>query len=199
MAHQTSFLERYRAGEYEQVWDELVTLGEQVHEEPLYSGAVAVARETMRRVRHNILLLIPRLRDLGYVFGHAWAVPQGALTAQHVVEFAREYPPLDPPAANTAHLLAEVERRAGPLPLSLRAFYEIVGGVNLIGAHPVWDASRLDPLEVDSARAVLHRDDLEHWSDDRQEDGSCELPIAPDEYFKYRRGPLCHRLAWCGR
>ena len=42
MAHQTSFLERYRAGEYEQVWDELVTLGEQVHEEPLYSGAVAV-------------------------------------------------------------------------------------------------------------------------------------------------------------
>jgi hypothetical protein len=39
---------------------------------------------------------------------------------------------------------------------------------------------------VISARAVLELDDWMRWSDDIEEDGSCNLPIAPDEYHKYR-------------
>lgn len=47
------FLERYLNGEYEQVWAELLELGAQIRDEPLYSDALAVARETMNRARKN--------------------------------------------------------------------------------------------------------------------------------------------------
>jgi len=36
-----SYLERYLAGEHEQVWAELVALGPAVREEPVYSDALA--------------------------------------------------------------------------------------------------------------------------------------------------------------
>jgi hypothetical protein len=70
MAVGATYLERYVAGEYEQVWAELVALGEQVREEPLYADAWAVACETMRRVRANIERLIPRLVQVGFSFGY---------------------------------------------------------------------------------------------------------------------------------
>ncbi len=70
-----SFLERYLAGEHEQVWDELTALGEAVYEASLYEEARAVACETMRRARHNIEHLIPRLVALGYQFGYGWIQP----------------------------------------------------------------------------------------------------------------------------
>src|SRR5258708_6983758 len=66
----SSFLERYERGEHERVWDELLALGAAVWEGPLYADALAVARETMRRVRHNVELLVPRLRSLGFAFGY---------------------------------------------------------------------------------------------------------------------------------
>jgi hypothetical protein len=53
-----SYLARYLDGEHEQVWAELVALGAAVRDEPLYSDAWAIACETMRRVRHNIELLV---------------------------------------------------------------------------------------------------------------------------------------------
>lgn len=65
----SSFIDRYEQGECEQVWAELQALGEHVREEPYYSDALAVAHETMRRVRHNLELLVPRLTELGYCFG----------------------------------------------------------------------------------------------------------------------------------
>lgn len=34
------YLERYLAGEYEQVWDDLVALGAAVREEPVYADAL---------------------------------------------------------------------------------------------------------------------------------------------------------------
>jgi hypothetical protein len=49
MAAKTPYLERYMAGEYERVWDELVALGAEVREEPLYSDALAVARDDEAR------------------------------------------------------------------------------------------------------------------------------------------------------
>src|SRR5262245_2042430 len=70
-----SYLDRYLAGEYEQVWAELVALDGVVREEPIYSDALAVARETMRRVRWNIETLIPRLIAIGYQFGYGWVQP----------------------------------------------------------------------------------------------------------------------------
>jgi hypothetical protein len=112
-----SFLERYGQGEYEQVWAEMIALGGQIREERLYADCIAVARETMARARTNIELLVPRLTSLGYEFAH----PDRAFV---------------PSSDETRRLTAEVERRAGPLPLSLWAWCEFVGEVNFMGSHP---------------------------------------------------------------
>ena len=65
-----NYLERYTNGEYEQVWDDLLALGAKVREGQVYPDALAVARETMRRVRQNIETLIQRLLHIGFVFGY---------------------------------------------------------------------------------------------------------------------------------
>ncbi len=122
-----SFLERYQQGSCEQVWRELVELRKGVREEPLYSDALAVARETMRRVRTNIELLIPRLRTVGYRFGYAWA---SAVNAEDVQQ---EPPLLGTPLPDIQKRIAALEKVGAILPLSLRAFYEIVGAVNFVG------------------------------------------------------------------
>ena len=64
-----NFLERYRSGEYEQVWSEMQVLGPAIRQEPDYSLAREVAAETMRRVRRNCERIVSRLRSAGYVFG----------------------------------------------------------------------------------------------------------------------------------
>jgi hypothetical protein len=112
-----SYLERYRRGECEQVWAELLALGGRVREARLHEEAVAVSRETMARARANIEMLVPRLTSLGYSFAHP----------------DRVFVPAD---EETRRFVADIERRAGPLPLSLRAWCEVVGEVNFMGSHP---------------------------------------------------------------
>jgi hypothetical protein len=208
MAARTTYLERYMAGEYEPVWAELHALGSAIREEPLYRDALAVARETMRRVRHNIETLIPRLEAIGYAFGYGWA--QG-----------RKFPsgPPDPvfaaPDPDVAETIAEFERRAGILPLSLRAFYEVVGSVNFVGDPPAaWTDWRAVPDDIDALYvypAAVALQDAEAWQEryddlrkdewnppSTDEEDMCDarayfalprecwlVPIAPDEWHKY--------------
>jgi hypothetical protein len=112
-----TYLERYRNGEHNQVWAELLALGGQVREQPLYDDALAVAQETMSRARANIETLVPRLKSLGYQFANP----------------DRAFVPAD---GETRRLITEVEARTGPLPLSLRIWCEVVGEVNFMGSHP---------------------------------------------------------------
>src|SRR5690348_14284279 len=120
-----TYLDRYLAGEYEQVWAELVALGPAVRTEPVYADARAVAHETMCRVRHNIETLIPRLREIGYQLGYD-GIPVSDEERRHLA------PVFAPPAPQVADTMVRLESQIGPLPLSLRAFYEMVGAVNLI-------------------------------------------------------------------
>ena len=200
------YLDRYQRGEREPVWAELLALGEQVRSEPLYADALAVARETMGRVRQNIETLIPRLVAIGYRFGYE-DIPQE--------EGDWDPPVFVSPASDVAATITEAERRFGALPLSLCAFYEVVGTVNFVGTMPKnWlvrcDAEHtLDPLYVYPAQAA--RDGTVAWEevyggttdeewdlsspDDEDEcDGrayfalphDCFLvPIAPDQWHKY--------------
>lgn len=207
MSGQESYLERYISGEHEQVWAELQALGAAVREEPLYTDALAVARETMRRVRHNIETLIPRLEALGYTFGYGWAL-------------GRDFPNYvmavyTPPAPNVTETIAEIERRFGILPLSLRAFYEVVGSVNFVGAPPeTWTDWRAVPDDVDAIYiypAEVALKDCEPWQErydylrekawdpfEMTGDDICDsrayfalprecclVPIAPDQWHKY--------------
>ncbi|HET7459137.1 MAG TPA: hypothetical protein VFJ74_15920 [Gemmatimonadaceae bacterium] len=117
-ANPPRYLERYLAGEHVAVWDELLALGADVRKEPVYSDARAVARETMTRVRHNVELLATRLRELGFRFTYPDEV-------------------VAPPDADIVARLDRIEAEAGgPLPIALRAFFEHVGSVCLMGSHP---------------------------------------------------------------
>jgi len=118
-----NYLERYINGEYEHVWSELQALGPAVRKEPHYSLAREVAAETMRRVRRNCEMIVSRLRALGYVFG---VYPDGS----------RGYytrGPLVPPSGETRADCASLEEQVGPLPISLVAFWQEVGSVDLVG------------------------------------------------------------------
>src|SRR6476646_4648912 len=134
----TTYLDRYLQGECIEVWDELVALGSAVYDDgsPVAMDALAVARETMRRGRHNIVLLLRRLYEVGYRFGYSWC------SADAREFFERELvppPPIDEPDPDIAVQLDTLDATIGPLPLSLRAWYEQIGAVNFVGAYPVDD------------------------------------------------------------
>jgi hypothetical protein len=112
-----TFLERYLAGEYRNVWAELVGLGPDVRNEPFLSDAKAVSVEMMTRARHNISLLIGRLNSLNYRFKS----PEWIWI---------------PPDEDVPSMLNTIESRYGPIPVVIRAWRQIVGLVNFMGAHP---------------------------------------------------------------
>ncbi|NWG22439.1 MAG: hypothetical protein HXY39_19195 [Chloroflexi bacterium] len=164
-----TWLERYRNGEHEQVWAEMMAAGESIRHEPLFSDALAVARETMRRARQNVETLRDRLEQSGYQF----AYPDEVIT---------------PPRPDVQHCIEELERRIGPLPLALRAWYEVVGAVNFMGRHPEWETHvYTDPLVVDPIDMAL--EEYQEWREECreygiEEMGPYQLPVAPDYYHK---------------
>jgi hypothetical protein len=104
-------IDEYRTGQCERVWRGLRELDAAVRSPEALPDALAVARETMTRVRHNVALVAERLRAAGYAFSDPGA--------SHVQPSGRDH-----------EMIAEIEAKIGPLPLSFRAFHEVVGSVN---------------------------------------------------------------------
>jgi hypothetical protein len=182
-------LDRYLAGEHAQVWKDLVALGAEVRSEAHAADALAVAYETMHRVGRNVRTLVSRLNGLGYRFVDAGSGVGGGVGGDGLLGrlFGRAptlHPPHVPPAADTARMIARIERLAkGPLPLSLRAFFEVVGAVDLTGEHEALappDSSVLpDALVVEGAEGALA------WLENVVEEGEDkEIAIAPDALHK---------------
>lgn len=142
--YRMDYLERYVGGDHELVWNELRGLGSAVREEPNAPVAEAVARETMRRVRRNCQLLVDRLTDLGYEFGAYPDGSKGYYTLGALVSAT--------PASVSDRL--RIEEAVGPIPLSLRAFWEEVGSVDLVGRRQGWP-ELLDPLVVYPPEAIV--------------------------------------------
>jgi hypothetical protein len=80
----------------------------------------------------------------------------------------------------------------GPLPLSLRAWYEQVGSVSLLGypstLHFDAEVPVGDPLMIASLDSML-REMKEEWNDRENssswwQDGKIRLPLAPDDHAK---------------
>jgi hypothetical protein len=169
-----NYLERYRSGEYAQVWEELQALGPTVREESNYALAREVARETMRRVNRNCERIVSRLRASGYRFG---MYPDGS--SGYYSEG-----PLLPPSKSLHADVAALEARVGPLPLSLAAFWENVGSVDLVGMHPGWPGL-LDPLVVYPPEATLSA--LDDWEENLEQGETAEQVtaiLAPDDLHK---------------
>lgn len=156
------------------VWSELVSYGDAVRDESIATDAHAVARAMMTRARKNVELLVARLHALNYQFAypdHVWTPPDSAVLSR----------------------LDALEGETGPWPLLLRAWFEVVGSVNLMGSHPKLNTY----ADHDAALPLngrLHSDPLVVWSRffDRgalsaQNDVYARfyaVPIAPDVIHK---------------
>ena len=174
----TTFLDRYLRGECKRVWDELYIQGEAIQQEPLLSDAVAVATETMLRVRTNIERITARLHSLGYAFG---TYPDGHTKIYGYTQ------PHHQPKRNIEKEIAEFEQLegVGKLPLSLKLFWQTVGNVDWMGYHPHWPAYS-DPLVVYSIEvAKSEYGDWRYAVDEGDvEAGQFGIPIAPDYFHK---------------
>jgi len=166
-----SYLTRYQNGEREQVWSELTALGERIREEDILPDALAVAYETMSRAGENARRLVSRLQSIGYQFETSDGLSV----------------PCAPPVDNTKSVLDSREGETDPWPLSLRAWYEVVGSVNLMGFHPDWPDDYHDPHFIYTDPPVL--DPIEPmfgiWQDGGEEPEPSTFSIAPDYYRSY--------------
>ena len=167
---------RYQRGEFESVWSELrkhPAVGGDLLEE-----ARGVASETMKRVARNVERISERLSKAGWKTGYA--------------------PLHSKPRKEDGDVFRQIEERtSAPLPLSLRAFWEEVGGVNW-----VWDydepedcpnlgidlpLAHLDPLCVGSPENMTHL--FDEWEDQHKDvdpeiAGPFRLDLAPDRLHK---------------
>lgn len=129
------WLSRYQAGEHEAVWAEMTALGGDVRQPPHLDHAWAVARESMRRARHNVELIISRLDGIGYQF---WNGERGTLAPQRLkmwlggrtIEYpspeaaARDALSIDPSITPTAGMRHHVEQAKQRLASLLGPFME---------------------------------------------------------------------------
>ena len=170
-----SILERYFDGEYEAVWGELVAGVDRFGQPILQTDALVVACETMRRVRLNLEVLVARLTEQGYDFtkytnGSPFDGPKTSLET------------VKPEVTET---LAEIEAITGPLPLSLRVFWEIVGGVDLVGYFPGMKWHWCDPMQLSSAEEFLQEtSDLEEEFSELPEGESVWVSLGADALHK---------------
>ncbi|MCL2716528.1 MAG: HEAT repeat domain-containing protein [Alphaproteobacteria bacterium] len=128
---------RYRAGDHRGTWRDARECGAIAG--ALRDEIIALAKETMARVGRNADLLSERLQEAGWV----------SLTTLRTR-----------PDAGDAAILAKIEQLTGaPLPPSLLAFWNVVGGINF-----VWDYDQDgDPIIEGLPLAQIDTDAL--WVD----------------------------------
>ncbi|KOV82852.1 hypothetical protein [Nocardia sp. NRRL S-836] len=172
-----NWLSRYESGQRDQVWLELLRLGDRVRESGWADEAQLVCDVMARRARHNVELIVERLTADGYRF-HRNDDEQTPVRP-HV-----------PPTPAAGACVAWLEETFGPVPMTLSSWVRIVGDVWLVGTHPEWEASSAaDPLvfEVERARSASAHLERE-WADHREAEpgaaGLFVLPTAPDMLHK---------------
>jgi hypothetical protein len=141
------WLDRYKKGEHEAVWSEICALEGSARDKAALGEIEKVTAEMMTRVKKTLERIVGTLRKNGYRF----QVPTKEVLA--------------PAGPKTAKAITDLEKALeAPLPLAVRAFYEIVGAVNLTenpdaeyddDDAPFIRFGRLDPLVIVSPNAAL--------------------------------------------
>src|SRR5688500_5458337 len=170
----SSWIERYVAGEYESVWEEVVALGPRAIDPAVAPAADALARGTMHRALRHVEALKSLLPSIGWRF-----------------HFPMTGPPSDycihaRPGSDVQQKIAELETLCGPLPASIRAWWEVVGTVCFM-REPLDEQEYPlpDPLVVDPIESVI--EEFREWESDpeyRRVVPRFRAPIAPDELHK---------------
>jgi len=164
-----SYLERYLHGEYKQVWAELLKLGT-IEDLEILKDAEAVATETMERVQINVERIIERLQNLNYEF-----------TYPSEIYF--------PPSPDIEQKIEELAKLAGPIPMSVRFFYKMIGSVNLTGKHKsFFPEDYPDPLVIEPFPYFLDYE-FPEWKQEMESRPAKErekfrMDMSPDYYHK---------------
>jgi len=183
-----TLVQRYKRGDRERVWHELRQLGSKARGRRSREDAEAVVRDAMTRARDNVVVLIERLRAEGYKFGDPWNTERARV-------------PHAPPDKKTPAFVSWLDKRWGPIPMTVRAWIEIVGDVSLLGVHPGWpDGLVTDPLVVEvehkswkfaeKDRLAMRKhfeseyESWEHNQADGGDLGAFALDVAPDALHK---------------
>ncbi len=129
------WLARWQGGEHGQVWAEIVACELDFGSEERMAHARTVAEWTMEAVRRDLLTLEERLASAGHRLPKKTGVKKRRSKTQD-------------------RALDALLEHAGPIPLSLEAFFSVVGGVDFVPEDPAargllgLEVYELDPLLV---------------------------------------------------
>jgi hypothetical protein len=176
MHRRSDLLARYKSGDFVSVWREIGSHADMAGD--FLAEARDVADETMKRVARNADLVAERLAAAG------WRALHGDLRSN--------------PDATDIVIIEQIEVFTGaPLPLSLRSFWRVVGGIDWVWNYrlesPLPDLGvdlpidEMDPLCIDAAKSVGYL--LGEWEEQKQQPDSdgirlFNLDLAPDYLHK---------------
>ena len=178
-----TWLTRYRDGERSRVWHELRQFGGTISDPDLVEEAQLVCDEMAHRARHNIDLIVKRLRNDGYRFHSNDDAQTPELPLVQATSSAGEHADW-------------LQQTFGPVPMTVLSWVRLVGDVWLVGTHPRWpESAAADPLviELEGSRypGATVRDyfasELEVWQEQAGEQPEVDqfvLPVAPDRLHK---------------
>lgn len=152
---------RYIHGETEQVYEEIYALGNIAFSSANLPDIEKVLMETFHRVSFNLNVIYKELKAINYCF-----------TANTMYNFQK---PLHPPLPNTNILLNQLDLSVKPfgfVPLSLKYFYKIVGGVNFVwdydtNEHLMWHMA--DPIQITSLDGLIENVTNGYWQEEMQQ------------------------------
>lgn len=156
-----SFYDRYVNGETKAVYDDISRISLEALNSNDRGDIINVLEETFKRVSYNLKVIYRELERVDYNF-------------KKDCKYNFEKPfhlPLD----NTEYLLKQLDQTVkefGYVPLSLKYFYRIVGGVNFVwdfeaNKKSIWEMA--DPIQIASLDSVLEEITEEYWKEDIQE------------------------------
>jgi hypothetical protein len=181
-SHTMTLYDRYINGETEQVYQDIYALGHDAFLPANLTDIEKVLTETFRRVAFNLDIIYEELKSINYLF-----------KTEPDYNFEK---PLHKPLHDTDILLQQLDKAVKPfgfVPLSLKYFYKIVGGVNFVWDYEtsedfMWEMA--DPIQIASLDAVIEAVTEEWWQEDMQqyvddEDfGHAFIDLAADDLHK---------------
>ncbi len=152
------FYEKYISGRTKQVYDDIKALGKDAFLQHNLEEIEKVLTETFQRVAYNLEIIYRELKLINYRF-----IPDPKYNYDK---------PLHKPLPLTDTLLQQLDEAVKPfgyIPLSLKYFYKIVGGVNFVWDYEnhekfMWEMA--DPIQIASLDIVVETVADEYWKVD---------------------------------
>lgn len=150
--------DKYINGETVQVYREIDALGQDAFVPANLADIEKVLTETFQRVAYNLEIIYKELKEINYLFRE---------NPEHNFE-----KPLHSPLADTDILLRQLDDAVKPfgyVPLSMKYFYKMAGGVNFVWDYEtnedfIWQMA--DPIQIASLDAVVETVTDGYWQEE---------------------------------